>query len=103
MSGRKADDVIYVTRHSDFVFYMDNCTAQNKNWTIYIGMVDETVNKGGGPEEIIFCYLEKTARAWNGYDNQDFKACIDKSKVAVPMRASDFILYENMLVGALHI
>ena len=67
MSGRKADDVIYVTRHRDFVFYMDNCTAQNKNWTIYIGLVDETVNRGGGPEEIIFYYLEKTARAWNGY------------------------------------
>ena len=29
-----------------FIFYMDNCTAQNKNWTIYIAIVYE-VNRPG--------------------------------------------------------
>ena len=74
-------------------------------------MVDE-VNREGGPEEVIFRYfekghtfmsadsfhhqVEKAMRAQkNVYDDQDFKACIDKSGVAAPMRASDFILYEN--------
>ena len=41
-----------------FTFYMDNCAAQNKNWTIYTGMVSE-VNRPGGSESITFKYFEK--------------------------------------------
>ncbi len=41
-----------------FTLYMDNCSAKNKNWTIYTSRVDE-VNRASGPEEIVFCYFEK--------------------------------------------
>ena len=68
MSGRNAEDMAtaYVqymrqpqTRDKrKCTFWMDNCTSQNKNWTIYTAMVDE-VNRPGGPEEIVFKYFEK--------------------------------------------
>ena len=96
-----------------FTLYMDNCSAQNKNWTIYTSMVDE-VNRAGGPEEIVFCYFEKghtfmSADAFhhqveknmrsenNIYDDKDFKACIGKSGTSAVMDPypSDFIEYEN--------
>ena len=43
---------------SKFVFYMHNCTGQNKNWIIYTAIVNE-INRQGGQEEIIFHYFEK--------------------------------------------
>ncbi|XP_072041154.1 uncharacterized protein [Amphiura filiformis] len=123
MCGRNADDVasayVRFMRHTKcrdkkkFVFYMDNCAGQNKNWTIYTAMIDE-VNRPGGPDEIIFKYLEKghtfmsadsfhhqvesgMKKAKNVYDGQDFKQIIDETGVAAQMKPTDFIMYENGL------
>jgi len=41
-----------------FVFWADNCTAQNKNWTLYSALVT-AVNQIDGPNEIIIKYLTK--------------------------------------------
>ena len=121
VSGRNADDVasayVQYMRHplcrdkTKFIFYMDNCSAQNKNWTIYTAMVCE-VNQEGGPEEIIFRYfekghtfmsadsfhhqVEKGMRAQkNVFDKHDFERIINITGVAAPMEASDFVRFEN--------
>ena len=54
---------------------MDNCKVQNKNRTIYSGMVAAT-NRGGGPDEIIFPYFEKehTYRSADSFHHQVEKA-----------------------------
>ncbi|XP_072022749.1 LOW QUALITY PROTEIN: uncharacterized protein [Amphiura filiformis] len=64
-SGRNAEDVACtfmkfpnVRDKKRVIMYMDNCSAQNKNWTIFTAMVDE-VNRPGGQEEIISKYFEK--------------------------------------------
>ncbi|KAF0712147.1 Uncharacterized protein FWK35_00029107 [Aphis craccivora] len=41
-----------------FVFWADNCTAQNKNWTLYSALVT-AVNQINGPNVIIIKYLTK--------------------------------------------
>jgi len=41
-----------------FVFWADNCTAQNKNWTLYSALVI-AVNQINGPNVIIIKYLTK--------------------------------------------
>lgn len=68
ISGRNAEDVmsayskvIRSAAYRDcerFIFWADNCTAQNKNWTLFTGMVCE-VNQEGGPQSITMKYLEK--------------------------------------------
>ena len=57
ISGRNADDVMScfakvmqnpVYRDTaKFTFYADNCGPQNKNWTLYTGMVAEVNTRGG--------------------------------------------------------
>ena len=121
ISGRNAEDVssayVHYMRHplcrdkTKFLFYMDNCTGQNKNWTIYTAMVNE-VNREGGPEEIIFRYFEKghtfmSADSFhhqvekgmkiekNVYDGADFERIVNQTGVAAPMEASDFIMFEH--------
>lgn len=121
LSGRNAEDVasayVKFMRHPQyrdrrkFTFFMDNCTAQNKNWTIFTAMVDE-VNKDDGPDEIIFRYFEKghtfmSADSFHHqvekgmrevkdvYDGADFEAIVNKTGVSARMQSSDFIVYEN--------
>ena len=40
------------------IFWADNCTAQNKNWTLFTAMT-WCVNQVWGPKSIIIRYLEK--------------------------------------------
>ena len=42
----------------NFVFWTNNCGAQNKNWVLFTAMIAE-VNRPGRPETITFKYLEK--------------------------------------------
>ena len=68
ISGRNAEDIMsaYVKAmqhpsyrdYTEFTFYTDNCTTQNRNWTIFTGMV-ALVNRIGGPDKVTFKYLEK--------------------------------------------
>ena len=68
VSGRSAEDVtsayIKFMRHENFrdkdkfTICADNCTSQNKNWTIFTALVNE-VNRPGGPDEVIIRYFEK--------------------------------------------
>lgn len=65
ISGRDADDVAsayaQVIRQSDadkFVFWADNCCAQNKNWVLFSSMMF-CVNSEFGPIEIQIKYFEK--------------------------------------------
>ncbi|KAL5244645.1 hypothetical protein ACI65C_012055 [Semiaphis heraclei] len=66
LSGRKAecitDSIMTVINKQrnvlKFVFWADNCTAQNKNWTLYLALVT-AVNQIDGPNEIIIKYLTK--------------------------------------------
>ncbi len=69
VAGRNEEDVasaydkyINASQFQDrkrFIFYMDNCAVQNKNWTIFTAMTSEVNHDEGGPDEIIFKYLEK--------------------------------------------
>jgi len=117
ISGRRADDIAssFITAMKQesavkhFTFWVDNCSAQNKNWTLYTAMVSY-VNHESGPESITFKYLiaghtfmsadafhasvEKQLRKKkNLYDFDDFQQSIsntDKSVTVVPMDATDF-------------
>ena len=39
-----------------FIIWLDNCSAQNKNWALYT-MLTKTVNEAFGPDEVILRYL----------------------------------------------
>ena len=89
-----------------FLFYADNCGAQNKNWTLFTGMV-ALVNEEGGPESITVKYLEKghtfmsadsfharieaeMRKKKNLYDFSDFQTVIGKCGQDVPIIVADF-------------
>jgi len=65
IAGRDASDVtssyyraIQRASHANsFVFWVDNCSAQNKNWTLYSGLAS-LVNCDHGPELVIIKYFE---------------------------------------------
>lgn len=42
----------------EFIFWADNCTAQNKNWILYTAFVI-IVNENAGPDSITIRYLTK--------------------------------------------
>ena len=59
VSGRSADDIAssFISamkqepKIAHFTFWMDNCSAQNKNWTIFSAMV-AFVNSESGPQSV---------------------------------------------------
>lgn len=65
LSGRDASDVASayyeamnkVTDATKFVFWADNCCAQNKNWTLFSAFIT-IVNSLHGPDEICMKYFE---------------------------------------------
>lgn len=48
----------YERDSSHFIFWADNCSAQNKNWYLFTALV-VAVNTPDGPDEIKICYLTK--------------------------------------------
>ena len=97
--------------YKNFVFWTDNCGAQNKNWIIFTAMVAE-VNLLGGPETVTFKYLEKghtfmsadsfhaqvekgMRKKKNICDLDDFIKIVDSKGTAVEMTHLDFFLFEN--------
>ena len=64
ISGRKACDVasayvkfLVTSEEQAPVLWMDNCSGQNKNWTLYTALV-QVVNAAWGPQEVILRYFE---------------------------------------------
>lgn len=66
MSGRNAKDVASAylaviqkasTEVEHFIFWVDNCSAQNKNWVLYTSFVT-MVNSEWGPKSITLKYFE---------------------------------------------
>ncbi|CAH2000887.1 unnamed protein product [Acanthoscelides obtectus] len=116
--GRNAPDIAstfyHVIKNSNpnvmsFIFWMDNCSAQNKNWTLYT-MFACLVNADWGPENIIVKYFEpghsfmkadsvhgQIGREWRKrkqiLDVNDFVDVINassKKNKPIVMRHSDF-------------
>ena len=68
IAGRNAEDVMssyhkamnstHCRDVNNFIFWADNCTAQNKNWTLYTGLVS-MVNSEAGPRTVTIKYFEK--------------------------------------------
>ena len=64
IAGRSAKNVTStyvkctVLDASPILFWADNCAGQNKNWTLFIAMV-QTVNADWGPDVVTIKYLEK--------------------------------------------
>ena len=95
----------------NFVFWTDNCGAQNKNLVLSTAMVAE-VNRPGGPETITFKYIEKghtfmsadsfhaqvekgMRKKKNICDLDDFLKIFDSKGKAIEMTYLDFYLFEN--------
>jgi len=124
ISGRNADDVTSVymkaiqhwREYSDFVFWADNCAAQNKNWTIFSSMAT-VVNSEDGPNTITIKYLEtghtfmsagsfhslvekSFKRMPNVYEIEDLKKFVQKASKNVnvlSMAHTDFRDWENVV------
>lgn len=121
--GRNACDVastfFYIIKNSDanvneFIFWSDNCSAQNKNWVLYSTMV-LLVNLEWGPNKITFKYFEPghsfmKADSVHGQigaelkkrkevlDFNDLLDVINKSSrhtTAVPLSCEDFRIFED--------
>lgn len=65
IQGRNAEDItsailafIGENVHTDYILWADNCTGQNKNWTLYTALV-QVVNQESGPNSITLKYLTK--------------------------------------------
>ena len=65
IAGRLAGNVassfikcIILDATSRILFWADNCSAQNKNWTLYTALV-QCVNAAWGPDEVVIKYLQR--------------------------------------------
>ena len=81
ISGRKASDVtsayckfLVESGEKNPIFWTDNCSAQNKNWTFFTALA-QTVNSDWGPDSISLKYLE-TGHRFMSADN--IHGCIGK-------------------------
>lgn len=123
VKGRTAQDVTSAfynalirldaeTKH--VIFWADNCTAQNKNWTIFTACIT-FVNENWGPESITFKYFEpghsfmkadsvhgQIGKKWNKtpevLDFEDLEKLIkssNKNNHVISLHAQDFKLFEN--------
>ncbi len=123
VSGRKDEDVtsafIKCMEHptfrdySNFVIWVDNCSGQNKNWTLYTSLI-HIVNNEDGPNSVTLKYFT-TGHTFMSADNfhskveqkmknmhevcdwGDFVACVRNAGEAYEMKVEDFKLYESGL------
>ena len=67
VAGRNADDVasayvyfiqLHCKTQTDFLFWADNCTAQNKNWVLFSALL-QLVNSASGPNAVTIRYVER--------------------------------------------
>jgi len=126
ISGRNACDVassfekaltFYMQNTSKVVIWADNCSAQNKNWTLYTALNLLVNDSENGYEDIELQYLEpghtfmaadsfhaqverSMRRVKNHYNMDDIADTIERSgggPKVIQMGASDFRLWENGL------
>lgn len=100
---------------SHVVIWLDNCTAQNKNWTLYPALV-AVVNdpKLKNLQKVTLKYFEpghtymsadsfhhrvenQVKKVRNLYDFRDFVNCVDRAGKAVIMKPSNFKAWKNEL------
>ena len=96
----------------DFIFWTDNCSAQNKNWTLYTALVYYINNPNVTHRTITFKYfepghtfmsadsfhhlIESDIRARKFlYDFQDFLSVIEENGQAMSMHSNDFTDYTS--------
>ena len=121
LAGRNAEDVasafmkfIQCDKFRDckqFVIWCDNCSGQNKNWTLYTTLCF-AVNHPGGPDHITLRYLERghtfisadsfhasvektMKQKGNVYDFADFSDSISKNGWPLEMQSTDFVDWPN--------
>lgn len=123
IAGRSASEVsstyfkIITSESSDvstFIFWADNCSAQNKNWTLYSALV-MFVNSEWGPEKIIIKYFEpghsfmkadsvhgNIGKEWsrrtdilNMDDVVNVIVKADKHNEVVHMTVTDFVMFKD--------
>jgi len=124
LSGRNAEDLasayVKVIRSDhlrdikNVVFYVDNCGAQNKNWTLFTALIS-LVNSAGGPQTVTLRYLEKghtfmsadsyhasvesaMRKMKNVYDFSDFVSAVERygAKV-IKMTTGDFVMWQSCM------
>ena len=96
-----------------FTFWVDNCSAQNKNWTLYTALF-QVNDVNTNCERITIRYFEpghtfmaadsfhakvedEKKRVKNVYDFKDIKSVIDAQGQAVKMQIGDFREYQSKL------
>jgi len=122
ISGRNAEDIastfICAMKQepdvSHFILWMDNCSAQNKNWVVFTAMC-AFVNTELGPQSVTFKYLitghtfmsadafhakvEKEIRAKkNLFDFDDLKEAVsnaNKTAKVMSLEAADFQMWKS--------
>ena len=120
--GRNDEDIVstYVkflerlSDVSDVVIWTDNCTAQNKNWTLYSGLAHFVNQSSNAFQKIVLRYFEKghtfmsadsfhknveeaMASKKKLYDFSDFVECVNKHGTAIEMKPTEFMKFENNL------
>ena len=107
-------ELIRNVRHRNckrFIFWADNCTAQNKNWLLYTALCAE-VNRKSGPDTINIRYFEKrynfvSANSFHhlvekemrkmkcSYDFDDFISCVSNKGKALILDYPNILLFKN--------
>ena len=128
VSGRSAEDLasVYLTvirsDHfrdvTDFIFYADNCSAQNKNWTLFTALTAEVNRDATGPKTVTLRYLQKghtfmsadsyhanvesaMRKIKNVFDFSDFVSSVERHGAKViKMTTSDFVMWQSCMSSA---
>ena len=122
IQGRKDEDIASVIikflRESsyrdskNFTMWCDNCSVQNKNWTLYSSIVHQMFQSETSLKLIMFKYFEKghifmsadsfyyqvedkIRRKKYLYDFNDYVDCIDSVGKALLMRPNDFFDFKS--------
>ena len=102
-----------VRDYKEFVIWADNCTGQNKNWTLFTALV-WFVNQTSGPNKVTLKYFVKghTFMSADHFhkdvesamrheekvcDWEDFTSCVKKHGKAVDMQIENFFDFPNAL------
>ena len=107
-------ELIRNVRHRNckhFIFWADNCTAQNKNWLLYTALFAKMNRKSGLDTITIKCFEKRhfftSANSFHHflekemskikclYDFDDFISCVSNKGKALVLDYSDNLLFEN--------
>ena len=103
----------------DFIFWLDNCSAQNKNWHLYTALVNEVNSEGGYESSVTLKYFEpghtfmsadnfyhqveqRMRQKKNVQDFQDFADVVSSCGQALLMKWNDFFDFPKGVSQANH-